>query len=203
MPRTIKYKITFTKDIPYDGKDKTVAIYKIKDNPEDYEILIWDTGDVEHVPSTSGAELVASINVNGKTDKNIYFGQADLIEVTDLPDSEYLDYLRKLKYDEIANIRLFYETNGTVLNGMHVKTDRESQAMITGAALQAINDPSYTCNWKTEGGFVTLNATILIGIAKVVREHVQKCFDKENELINKIRNASTEEEINNIKFTLS
>lgn len=84
----------------------------------------------------------------------------------------------------IAARRWEAETGGTVIEGLPVPTDRESQALITGATVQAMIDPSYTLNFKTAAGFVTLTAQQVIGMASAVRGHVQACFDREAQLLN-------------------
>ena len=81
---------------------------------------------------------------------------------------------------EIASRRYAAETAGIVVGGIPIKTDRESQALITGAALAAIQDPSYSCRWKTgTGDFITVDAATIIAVATAVRAHVQACFDQE------------------------
>jgi len=89
----------------------------------------------------------------------------------------------------VAARRYQEETKGTTVNGMPVDTDRQSQALITGAALAATIDPDYVCRWKTRGGFIALDAAAIIAVATAVRNHVQGCFDREAELI-----AAIEEE---------
>lgn len=83
----------------------------------------------------------------------------------------------------IAARRWQAETGGTVIEGLPLPTDRESQALITGATVQAMIDPSYTLNFKTAAGFVTLTAQQVIGIASAVRRHVQASFDRESALL--------------------
>lgn len=107
---------------------------------------------------------------------------------------------KEAKYQEIASARWQAETAGIAANGLKIKTDRESQAMITGAALQAIEDSTYSCQWKTEGGFVTLVADEIKAVARAVRAHVQACFDKEAVLIAQVEAVTTEEELNLIKW---
>ena len=104
--------------------------------------------------------------------------------------------LKVRKYREIATARYNAEIAG--VNG--IRTDRESQSLITGAALKAMQDPDYTCNWKGIDGFVTLNATQIIAIADVVRQHVQSCFDHEAELLPLIEAATTEAELDSIAW---
>lgn len=96
----------------------------------------------------------------------------------------------------IAQARYNAEIAG--INGIH--TDRESQSLITGAALKAMQDPNYTCNWKGIDGFVTLNASQIIAIADAVRAHVQSCFDHEADLIPLIEAATTQAELDAINW---
>lgn len=98
-----------------------------------------------------------------------------------------IDRLKEYKTREIANARWVAETGG--VNG--IRTDRESQAMITGAALAAMQDDTYTCQWKGEAGFVTLTAAQILATANAVRQHVQACFDQESDLSALITAAET------------
>ena len=95
----------------------------------------------------------------------------------------------------IAHARWIAETGGCTVQGMTIRTDRESQAMITGAALKALQGEVYTCNWKTESGFIKLTAPQILAIADAVREHIQSCFDRELELCTAIYAATTVEEL--------
>jgi hypothetical protein len=73
--------------------------------------------------------------------------------------------------------------SGLTVGGISVATDDISQGRITGAALQAVIDPTYTVQWKAGGGFVTLSAEQVIGVAQAIRAHVQACFDNEAKLL--------------------
>lgn len=86
----------------------------------------------------------------------------------------------------IAARRYQEETSGITVAGAVVKTDRESQALITGAALAATIDPAYVCRWKSEQGFITLDAPAIIGVATAIRNHVQGCFDREADLVSAV-----------------
>jgi len=83
----------------------------------------------------------------------------------------------------IAARRWQAETGGISLNGMHIDTGRDSQALITGATVQAMLDPNYSLRWKTVAGFVDLTAEQIIGVATAARAHVQACFNREAELL--------------------
>ncbi len=83
----------------------------------------------------------------------------------------------------IAARRYEAETAGIDLMGMHIDTARDSQALITGATVQAMLDPNYSLRWKTVAGFVDLTAEQIIGVATAARAHVQACFNREAELL--------------------
>ena len=86
----------------------------------------------------------------------------------------------------IARTRYEHETGGTTVDGMHVATDRQSQALITGAFSSAKDaketGEAFGIRWKTPRGFVTLDADQMIDVGRLVRQHVQACFDREKEL---------------------
>jgi hypothetical protein len=107
-----------------------------------------------------------------------------------------LEAARERKRSEIAAARFEAETAG--IDG--IKTDRESQALITGAALKAMQDSTYFCRWKGVGGFVELTAPQILAIADSVRSHVQSCFDREAELLPLIEAAESPEDLNEIVF---
>lgn len=96
----------------------------------------------------------------------------------------------KLLRDRVAAKRYEIETRGFTLNGMKVDTERQSQAMIIGAALAATLDPLYVCNWKTADGFVHLTASELITVATALRNYIQACFDREAAIIQAIENGT-------------
>lgn len=120
---------------------------------------------------------------NGKI---IDFESDDAPQLIDRPvDTSPERYAR-----DIAARRYQAETAGITVNGMALPTDRDSQALVTGAALAAVIDPNYTCQWKTTGGFVNLAAQQIIALASAMRAHVQACFDREAALIDAL-NAGT------------
>ena len=84
--------------------------------------------------------------------------------------------------DMIAARRYQAEISRTTIDGIPIDTGRDSQGLITGAAVQAIIDPAYSLHWKTEAGFVELTGQQILGVASAVRAHVQNCFNREAEL---------------------
>ena len=107
---------------------------------------------------------------------------------------------KSAKKSEIAATRYAAEIAGVAVGGVTVRTDRESQALITGAALKATQDGTYSCTWKTESGFVTLNAGTIIAVADAVRTHVQTCFDAEAAKCALIDAAQTAEDVEAVEW---
>lgn len=86
--------------------------------------------------------------------------------------------------DAIASARYDHETAGTTVSGVAVFTDRTTQMKLTGAAIRAERDPSYSVEWKqSDGTYVELNATQLIAIADAVGDYVQACYSREAVLL--------------------
>jgi hypothetical protein len=116
-------------------------------------------------------------------------------------EQEKLEELKQTKLQEIAYERWKEETGGITLpDGTVVKTDRESQALLTAAVLKAQDDPDYVVNWKAKNGWIQIDAATLTAIADAVRAHVQACFDKEKQLTEKIMAATSIEELETIKW---
>ncbi len=78
--------------------------------------------------------------------------------------------------DHAASARWRKETGGISLAGQPIATDRESQALISGAFALVQQQPETTIRFKTPTGFVTLDAAQMTAIAITVAQHVQACF---------------------------
>lgn len=117
------------------------------------------------------------------------------------PPPTPLSELKAAKRAEIAQARYNAEIAGVTINGVLIKTDRETQAVLTAACLQAYIDSGYSLNWKTgDGTFVSLPAEQIMAFGTAVRQHVQGCFDHEAELLPLIEAAESPEELNEIVF---
>lgn len=114
--------------------------------------------------------------------------------------SPTLDELKAKKRAEMAAARYAAEISGITLSGAVIRTDRESQALITGAALAASHDENYSVTWKAKNGFVTLNSAQIIAVAQAVRAHVEACFDREAELQTAIEAAESAEALDEITW---
>ncbi|OFB60465.1 hypothetical protein JS73_03890 [Synergistes jonesii] len=111
-----------------------------------------------------------------------------------------MDELKAKKRAEMAAARYAAEISGITLSGAVIRTDRESQALITGAALAASHDENYSVTWKAKNGFVTLTAAQIIAVAQAVRAHVEACFDREAELQTAIEAAESAEALDEITW---
>lgn len=90
----------------------------------------------------------------------------------------------------IADRRFQAETGGVTVQGIQVNTERDSQALLTGAAFAATLDPAYHIKWKAATGFVDLTGEQILGIASQVRAFVQACFNREAELLGAVADGS-------------
>lgn len=112
-----------------------------------------------------------------------------------------LSQAKDAKLAELAEARWETETGGLTLpDGTVIKTDRESQGLLTGASLYVLQNASATVEWKGANDWVTLTASDLQGIAMLVRNHVQGCFSKERELGAKVEACKSLEEIEAISW---
>ncbi len=107
---------------------------------------------------------------------------------------------KEAKLAELAEARWLAETGGLTLpDGTVIKTDRESQALLTGAAFSLYADPTSTVEWKADKGkWVDLDAKQVLMIAGAVRQHVQGCFSKERDLSEKVNACTSAEEVGSI-----
>ena len=82
--------------------------------------------------------------------------------------------------DEIAAKRYAVETGGlTFPGGMCIGTDRQDQAIITGA-VSAIQLGQSIFDWKgADGTWITLTDKQIVQIGATVAAHVQACFSAE------------------------
>ena len=113
-------------------------------------------------------------------------------EWPEFPDPVWPDVL-----ETIAATRYEHETGGTTVDGMQVATDRQSQALITGAFSSAKDaketSEAWSIRWKSAGGWVELDADQMIDVGRAVRAHVQACFDREKELTEAVEDGTFEE----------
>lgn len=108
---------------------------------------------------------------------------------TDLPD--VLEYKKAWFKRRLAAIRYDHEVAGVPVSGGHtLATDRQSQALLTGAVVMAPDTPTL---WKmASGAFVEATPRYL---GTLVATHVQNCFANEARIVAEIENAATLEDL--------
>ncbi len=125
---------------------------------------------------------------------NLTTGEVRTIVVPDAPPLtplQELDNARLSQKEKIAASRYAAETAGLVVNGSTVKTDRESQAMLTGAWVTVQMKPTALIDWKAENGWTKINKATVEALADAVSTHVQACFTRECQLSAQIDAART------------
>ncbi|WP_288099561.1 DUF4376 domain-containing protein [Pseudomonas sp.] len=141
--------------------------------PFDGRPLNWVRTDVEP-PTLSGAEVA---RWTGEGWETLAESPPDPAPAPDWPAL-------------IATRRWLAETSGTTFGGMPIDTERDSQALLTGAVVAAMQDPAYSVRWKTSAGFVDLSSPQIIAVASAVRAYVQACFNREAELLDAVADGS-------------
>jgi hypothetical protein len=117
------------------------------------------------------------------------------------PPSETLppatvEVAKRRKLAEIADWRYKREVAGVFMNGARIKTDRESQAIITGAFLSLSQGLIQSVDWKAGNGqWVQLGLPEMTAIAQVVSAHVQGCFSLEKQFAELVAAADTIESV--------
>jgi len=102
---------------------------------------------------------------------------------------------RDAKKAALAAKRYEVEIGGIEIAGAKVKTDRESQASLTGAYTSLQAGLLTGIDWKAEDGWMTLDLEACGQIAQAVAVHVQACFTHEKELAALIDAAETVEDL--------
>lgn len=90
-----------------------------------------------------------------------------------------LEAIKALKAAEVAASRYNLEVGGITVGAVKVATDRQTQAMLSGALMVVTRNPAATIDWKGDNGFVTLDAATVGALADAVGNHVQACFTAE------------------------
>ncbi|PBC02676.1 DUF4376 domain-containing protein [Mesorhizobium sp. WSM3860] len=108
------------------------------------------------------------------------FADAAPIAAAYSPPTVTLEESRAAKLAALAEKRWKVETGGTIVGGVPVRTDANSQAKITGAVLLFGNDPELTAiDWEAQPGvWVTVDAATMKSIGVAIGRHVQACFSR-------------------------
>lgn len=145
--------------------------------------LIPGLHPVTLVPAPTGNVVVSGFTINDNYE-----------QVWDYRDKTR-DEINAELLPALTNYRYGKEIGGLSLNGVTIQTDRESRPNLIAAKITAASDPEYTIVWKTDSGFVPLNAQEITAVADAVRAHVENCFKAELAVTVDISNYATQQEV--------
>lgn len=103
--------------------------------------------------------------------------------------------IETIKYERkqlMAESRYAEEVNGVALpDGTPLDTDRDTQGRIAGAFSLASANPDVVINWKSQSGWIQLDAPTVVAMGVAIGTHVQECFTKERAKCEEIDAADT------------
>lgn len=145
-------------------------------------------------PSCLPAELTAEllnemgfaevIDIVPSEKDGFYFEKGDIKKIKGKYTQTYVEVkVPDFTKDIIANSRWEHEVGGIEWNGLHISTDDRSKLLINGAALESMIDENYSMKWKCMNGWVELTSSQIIELARLIRNHVQNCFNRESFLL--------------------
>lgn len=134
----------------------------------------WTLDDYSLVQIAEAVPIPSGKRSNGISVQMVDGVPTYVYDLVDLSVAELKEYA--------SNRKRTAETGGVTFAGLVIATDRESQAMISGAYLTVQRDPARVIQWKTSNGFVPIDALTMAAIADAVSNHVQDCFAKEAEV---------------------
>ena len=110
--------------------------------------------------------------------------------------SKGIEEIRKILISKLADKRYNVQTSGITVNDLHIKSDSESIALITGAFNRVQRHPDEVVQFKTNSGvFVAMDKAAIEGIFDLVSDHIDACFKKEQQIAASINSATTIEEL--------
>jgi hypothetical protein len=187
----------------------------------DNEKAIWRNGGWRLVPDFRGVK-VCRIDGSGQVVGYVEMRLGDPIEADMVvgapPDGRpcprwqnghWLDgrTLADAVGDKLAALgcrRYDVETAGISVSGVEVRTDRESQAMLTGAwaMFRQLGAEAPAVQWKGRDGWHSLGQAEIDAIATAVAEHVEACFAAERAHHDAICSLTTIEEVDAYDITV-
>lgn len=83
--------------------------------------------------------------------------------------------------------------NSTIeYNGYTFSATQKTLEAMHSAYLVAISDSTYFCNWKADEGFITLNATQVIDVYRIIQERTFAIHKKRDDLLDALNIATIE-----------
>ena len=105
---------------------------------------------------------------------------------------------RPVLLQRLAEYRLQVETSGLDTGAAQVKTDRESQGLITQAFVSLTSDLVPNVDFKAVSGWVSITKSQIVPIAKAVAAHSRACFAGERVVDELVRAAKAVADIETI-----
>jgi hypothetical protein len=105
------------------------------------------------------------------------------------------------KVAELADARYAYEQAGVMVNGLMIRTDRESRAAINMAYAGLKDGLFESIDWKgANDQWAKIGLAGITEIARAVAQHVQLAFAIEGQLTSQVAAASTVEQVEEVKW---
>lgn len=155
------------------------AIYKITDGKID-RFMVSDPSTVA-IQCQEGEEFY----LNCPDDATHIINNEPVIIVPEVVPPT-LEEAQATKLATLAAARYNEEIAGIVLNEVTIATDRESQAMLTGAYVSLKQGFVPSVKWKGDNGWVMATLAEIEPTAQAVSIHVQTCFGKEFQLVEQV-----------------
>jgi hypothetical protein len=176
------------------GKSELVAAHPNTSLPAAWGQAVLDFLGVDEVfpvpPPASARGSFAREGAPRLTDKGTWEQTWDVEQLGQDQLGELFAAAKAEKLTGLADLRWRKETGGVSLFGAAISTDRESQAMISGALGLVGANPAAVIDWKTASGWVQLDEPTVRAIALAVGSHVQACFSHERQLSEAIAAAA-------------
>lgn len=182
--------------IDQERENDVVPLSLVPDDTK--QLLVTVLGDATAAALTTTSQLTSQLEA---AQVQISVREADLIAanatIEDLRNQlQNLSTPAPSTAERIADRRYKAQISGTQFAGMMIDTSADSQNLITGATLAAVIDKDYVCRWKlADGTRVELTAPQIIAIAQAVRDHVQHCYDREDELLTALADGTFTEDM--------
>lgn len=152
------------------------GIFDATGKPVEFYDITIDVGDLPYgVVEISDEDWLAYINDLEKWRRNPATGlREEVPPVVKTPAD-----LKIAEKTAAAKLRYDKEIGGITVGGSIISTDRESQALITGAWVRVQQDPTLLIDFKAKSGWVQINKATVESMAAAVGAHVQACFTAE------------------------
>ena len=122
-----------------------------------------------------------------------------LVDGTLVPD---LSVLKENLLNKVKDLRDSKEASGCTTEFGVFDSDPDSQRKVTGAAMLALLNPSFSVDWRLKNNsIITLDKDAILKVAESMGAFVTSCQYRKNELDTLIKEATSLEELTTIDIT--